>query len=64
MKKVVLLALGLLLIFAMGVPLSKSLKRDLPGPVTDSDYFNNGVPNQYKVELGKLLFFDKVLSGN
>lgn len=36
----------------------------LPDSVTDDDYFNQGRPNQAKVELGKNLFFDKILSGN
>lgn len=36
----------------------------LPAPVADSDYYDNGSPNPDKVELGKLLFFDKLLSGN
>lgn len=36
----------------------------LPSPVTDADYYNNGKPNPDKVELGRLLFFDKILSGN
>ena len=33
-------------------------------PVSDEDYYNNGVPNMAKVELGRNLFFDKILSGN
>jgi cytochrome c peroxidase len=36
----------------------------LPEPVTDADYFNKGMPNMAKVELGRALFFDKILSGN
>ncbi|MEN8180526.1 MAG: cytochrome c peroxidase [Pseudomonadota bacterium] len=36
----------------------------LPSAVTDADFFNQGEPNQAKVELGKNLFFDKILSGN
>lgn len=36
----------------------------LPDPVTDSDYYENGSPDPVKVELGRLLFFDKILSGN
>jgi cytochrome c peroxidase len=36
----------------------------LPFPVTDSDYYNNGIQDPEKVELGRLLFFDKILSGN
>lgn len=36
----------------------------LPRPVTDADYYDNGVPDPAKVELGAQLFFDKILSGN
>ena len=36
----------------------------LPAPVSDSDYLDNGAPDAAKVELGKQLFFDKILSGN
>lgn len=31
---------------------------------TDADYYDNGAPDPAKVELGKSLFFDKLLSGN
>ena len=36
----------------------------LPEPVSNADYYDNGVPSTAKVELGKQLFFDKILSGN
>lgn len=36
----------------------------LPAPSTDADFFDNGAPDLRKVELGKQLFFDKILSGN
>jgi len=36
----------------------------LPAPVISTDYYQDGAPNPAKVELGKLLFFDKILSGN
>jgi len=36
----------------------------LPAAVVDSDYHDDGRPATAKVELGRLLFFDKVLSGN
>ncbi len=36
----------------------------LPPPVVDSDYHDNGTPVPNKVALGRLLFFDKILSGN
>ena len=34
------------------------------GPVEDTDYYDDGNPLPAKVELGKQLFFDKILSGN
>ena len=36
----------------------------LPEPVSDADYYDKGAPDSAKVELGKQLFFDKILSGN
>lgn len=33
-------------------------------PITDADYHQNGAFAPAKVELGRLLFFDKILSGN
>ncbi len=36
----------------------------LPEPVVDADYYFDGRPPSARVELGRLLFFDKILSGN
>jgi len=36
----------------------------LPDPVVDADYYRDGAPPQAQVDLGRLLFFDKILSGN
>ena len=36
----------------------------LPEPVTDRDYHEDGAPAPALVELGRSLFFDKILSGN
>lgn len=36
----------------------------LPSAVTDTDFYDNGSPSPAKIELGRHLFFDKVLSGN
>jgi cytochrome c peroxidase len=36
----------------------------LPDPVTNEDYYEGGRPSSEKVDLGRLLFFDKILSGN
>lgn len=33
-------------------------------PLVDTDYYYDGNPNQHQVELGRLLFYDKILSGN
>lgn len=35
-----------------------------PPPVGDIDFYDNGNPETAQVALGKLLFFDKILSGN
>ena len=43
--------------------ISKIIAR-LPKSVRDRDYYDNGRPDPLKVELGRLLFFDKLLSGN
>lgn len=40
------------------------LSSPVPPPIQDSDYYDNGSPNAAKVELGRLLFFDKIISGN
>ena len=43
---------------------SKRIQNPLPRPVRDSDYYYDGHPDPARVELGRLLFFDKILSGN
>ncbi len=43
---------------------AKSFKSGVPGPITDEDYRENGMPLEAKVALGNFLFFDKELSGN
>jgi len=35
-----------------------------PGPVMDTDYYDDGAPLPAKVKLGRILYFDKILSGN
>lgn len=37
---------------------------NLPQPATAEDFYDNGAPDTAKVQLGKLLFYDKILSGN
>ena len=44
--------------------LTASAARPPVTPVVDKDFYHNGQPNPKQVELGRLLFFDKVLSGN
>jgi cytochrome c peroxidase len=36
----------------------------LPAPVANADYHDDGEPSEAVVELGRALFFDKLLSGN
>ena len=36
----------------------------LPEPVTNADFYWNGNPPEAQVELGRMLFFDRVISGN
>lgn len=35
-----------------------------PAPAQDKDFYDNGSPSAAKVELGRNLFYDKILSGN
>lgn len=39
-------------------------KSPLPAPLTDNDFYVPGSHQTEKVELGRLLFYDKILSGN
>lgn len=43
---------------------SSVLAQTLPEPVSNQDYYFDGNPPQGMVELGKNLFFDKIMSGN
>lgn len=54
--------IALLTVLATGVALGAT--PDLPEPVTDRDYYDDAQPASDKVELGRMLFFDKILSGN
>jgi len=42
----------------------RNILDQLPDPVTNEDYYESGDPSPEKVDLGRLLFFDKILSGN
>ncbi len=58
--KINTLAIGLTL--ALSAQLASAI--DLPAPVTDTDFHYDGNPDPNKVELGRALFFDKIMSGN
>jgi cytochrome c peroxidase len=49
---------------AAGAQGEKGAGVDLPLPAKNGYYYFKGRPNPTKVELGRLLFFDKILSGN
>lgn len=44
--------------------LACAAQAQLPAALSDADFHDNGRPDAGKVELGRLLFFDKVLSGS
>ncbi len=55
---------ALLLLFA-NTALASEQTVELPvPPVSTADFYDNGEPDPKKIELGRLLFFDKILSGN
>jgi cytochrome c peroxidase len=58
---------SLLLLAAIGGAPARAatgISHALPAPVTDADYRGGGTADAAKAELGRMLFFDKVLSGN
>lgn len=60
-----ILARTLPIFFALGIPTTLlGQSGALPRPASDADFYNHGSPNAAKVELGRLLFSDKLLSGN
>ena len=56
--------LALITIAALSGPGASGDGIVLPKAATDSDFYDDGAPSREKVELGRLLFFDKLLSGN
>jgi cytochrome c peroxidase len=56
--------LALLTALGLATGVGQAATPDLPRPVVDEDYYENGAPPADKVELGRMLFFDKILSGN
>jgi cytochrome c peroxidase len=63
MKRTSVLA-GVLSAFVAASAASAAGFSKLPAPIQDDDYYDSGAPSPAKVELGRQLFFDKVLSGN
>ena len=55
------LLISLIAVGLSTTPATAKKKNNLPDPVTDSDFTNH---RPEKVELGRLLMFDKILSGN
>lgn len=63
----VLASMAAVCIAATGTGVSMSAGGDrlpLPEPVSDDDFYDSGRPPQAEIELGRMLFFDKILSGN
>jgi cytochrome c peroxidase len=62
----VLLAIATLVpwTFAPASATTDTLSAHLPDVVTDADFYTDGAPNPEQVELGRMLMFDKILSGN
>ncbi len=56
----------ILLVTALSLTALTASAKGFPGsgPVMDTDFYDNGAPPIAKVQLGKLLYFDKILSGN
>jgi cytochrome c peroxidase len=54
----------IILALANAVTLHASELGPQPAAVSDSDYYDFGSPATARVELGRILFFDKILSGN
>ena len=66
MKVLVPLLLPAMVVVAAqcGTAHDTALASKLPAPPADGDYYDGGTASPARVELGRLLFFDKVLSGN
>jgi cytochrome c peroxidase len=55
---------SLLAALGLATAVAQAATPALPEPVIDENYYDNGAPSPDKVALGRLLFFDKILSGN
>lgn len=51
-------------VVSIAAPARADVPRSIPAPVVDADYYDAAGPRPAKVELGRLLYFDKILSGN
>lgn len=56
--------LPMMTVVGLGLGAAAATRPLLPDPVGDRDYYDAGSPPAAKVELGRMLFFDKILSGN
>ena len=63
-KKASMRRLGGLAVAVLLLAPTVALSGELPAPTTDNDFYQNGNFDPVVEELGRLLFFDKVLSGN
>jgi cytochrome c peroxidase len=64
MKAFISLSATIIAVIALVPPPPAPPREPLPAPVTDADYYADGTPPEAQVELGRLLFFDRILSGN
>jgi cytochrome c peroxidase len=64
MNHKILIAVSLLTATAVTPREDRGPSWTLPKAVVSADYYENGTPSKAKVELGRLLYFDKLLSGN
>ena len=46
------------------IKISPEVSKRLPDPINNEDYYEAGEASQAEIELGEMLFFDKILSGN
>jgi cytochrome c peroxidase len=54
----------LAVILALGIAHTDTKASPLPDAVRDTDFYDRGKPDPAKFRLGRVLFFDKILSGN
>lgn len=64
MKTLLMIPAAVLLVLAADRMVIDAAPDRLPDAVSDADYYSHGAPPVAKVELGRHLFFDKILSGN